>query len=584
MLAKRPASVPLLKWRAAAYGVALGMAALSALVRAVVERVAPGTAYYLVLLPGVVFTGAWCGTGPAAATAVVALELAWLTPEAAGQPHLPPQAAVAYLAVAAAIMWVTHALHRFAAQAVAAEARLAEVFRQIPGAAAILEAPEGRLLLHSIRSAEVLGHVPKLARTDGGLSPYAGVRADGTTMAEDEYAIVRALTTGEIVTGEHRRYRRGDGLADLEVYAGPVKTPDGEIVAAIGMAFDVTERMTAARLLAESEAKYRSTAERLRAAVDAAALGLWEIDLQTRQMRLDPAMATMMGLPAAEVEMPQAKFHEFVYPEDAPGALATLETAIQAGGVYADERRVCTVLGETRWLVSRATVLPEMRKIVGVAIDVTERREREDALRNALHAREVLMYEADHRIKNSLQLVTSLLRLQLSRGSSQETRDALGEAIARVDAVANAHSALQRSPDLRVIGIDGMLEDLCARVGALNPAVQVRCLAASGQTLPADCAVSLGLIASELITNALRHAFPAGADGQVSLTLRHTDGRLEMEIADTGCGMPGEEPARQGLGNMVVATLVRQIGATQHVQSAPGQGTRITVRLDVPAA
>jgi PAS domain S-box-containing protein len=584
VLAKRPASAPLITRPASAYSAALGIAALSAVVRAGVERLAPGTAYYLVLLPGVVFTGAWCGTGPAAAGALVALALAWLTPGFAGQAQLPPEAAVAYLAAAAAIIWVTHALHRFAAQAVAAQARLAEVFRQIPGAAAILEAPEGRLLLHSIRSADVLGPMPKQVRTADGLGAYGGVRADGTMMAEDEYPILRALTTGEIVTGEHLRYRQGDNIADLEVYAGPVRTSEGEIVASVGMAFDVTERMTAARLLAASEAQYRTTAERLRAAVEAAALGLWEIDLQSRRMRLDAAMAAMVGLPAAEVEMPLAEFREFVDPEDSPQAQATLEAAILRGGLYADERRVRTVAGETRWLVSRATVLPEVHKMVGVAIDVTERRVREEALREALEARDVLMREADHRIKNSLQLVASLLRLQLSRVSAQETRDALGEAIARVDAVANAHSALQRSPDLRAIAIDGMLADLCDRMGALNPAVRVRCGAESGQTLPADTAVSLGLIASELITNALRHGFPAPAGGEVALTLRHADGWLEMEIADTGCGLPEDAQARQGLGNTVVATLVRQIGATQHVQTAPGHGTRITVRLGVPPA
>jgi two-component sensor histidine kinase len=262
-----------------------------------------------------------------------------------------------------------------------------------------------------------------------------------------------------------------------------------------------------------------------------------------------------------------------------------MTATLAESGIYADEMRMRTAQGVVRWLVSRGTVLRDMNKVIGVVSDVTERRGREDALEEALRARDVLMHEADHRIKNSLQLVVSLLRLQLSRADDLAIKQALAEAVARVDAVANAHLALQRSPDLRSMDLDRMLEDLCTRMAALNPSIAMQCRAETGISMDAEQAIPLGLIASELMTNALRHAYPAGAEGEVALSIRKVGGRreagqLEMIVADGGAGLSG--PARRpGLGSTVVNTLARQIGAAVATHSHPGEGTVVTVTLPV---
>ena len=97
------------------------------------------------------------------------------------------------------------------------------------------------------------------------------------------------------------------------------------------------------------------------------------------------------------------------------------------------------------------------------------------ALETSIARRDLLVREADHRIKNSLQLVTSLLRLQIGRSEDQAIKTALLSAVARVDAVADAHLALQVSSDLRTIEVNQMCEDLCRRLGSLNPNVTMRC-------------------------------------------------------------------------------------------------------------
>ncbi len=417
----------------------------------------PGAAPYVLTIPAIVAAAIFCGTVPASIAAIAAgiatylliLEPSWFAQRPS---HTAILDTVLFIPSCSAVLWLTHRLRSTAAGATLAEARLAEVFRQVPAAAAILQAPDGSLLLNSQRSNDILGHSP---RAD--IAVYGGLRPDGSRLAPGAYPIIRALRSGEVVGGEHMRYQRPDGrVVDLDVHAGPVRDTNGRIVAAVGMAFDITERMAA-------------------------------------------------------------------------------------------EQRV---------------------------------RERENALQAALEARDVLMHEADHRIKNSLQLVASMLSIQLSKADDCATKQALGGAIARVQAIANAHLALERSTDLQMIEIDPMLSELCQRVGTLNPAVELRCAGQSDASLAADKAIPLGLITSELLTNALRHAFAPGEPGEASLTIGTDERGLRLLVADRGKGLP-VGPRRQGLGSSVIAALAKQIGATLNTETAPGQGTAVTIRLDL---
>ncbi len=581
------------------YVLALGLVGLAVCCRAALQPIAPGVGPYVLAFPAIAAAGTFCGTVPtlvAAIAAAIATSALILEPSFLSTPlfNAAQIDTLLFIPSCAAVIWATHRLRAAAATATLAEARLEEVFRQVPGAAAILRAPDARLLLNSRRSREILGHPP---RED--ITRYGGVHADGSGFGSEDYPIIRALRTGAVIQGEHMRYQRPDGgVVDLDVHAGPVRGPDGEIVAAVGMAFDITERIAAERRLREGEARYRAlserlresetryraAAERLRAAIDAGGFGVWELDLVTRALSMDAAMAAMLGLQPEPVTLTEAEVRRFVHPEDYAAVRARMQAAMAAGGAYAEECRMLTARGELRWVVSRGAVMPDIRKAIGVVRDVTQRREREDALRAALEARDVLMREADHRIKNSLQLVASLLSIQQSKADDPATRQALGDAIARVQAIANAHLALERSPDPRVIAIDPMMSELRDRVGALNPSVAIGFTGRSGASLAADQAIPLGLIASELLTNALRHAFAPGQAGQVSLTTAADDAGITLVVADRGKGMP-TGARRLGLGSSLIRALSRQIGASVATDSAPGAGTAVTIRLArVPAS
>lgn len=214
--------------------------------------------------------------------------------------------------------------------------------------------------------------------------------------------------------------------------------------------------------------------------------------------------------------------------------------------------------------------------LLGLAV---ERARREAELHAAFDRHDSLMREADHRVKNSLQLVASLLTLQRGRMSSPDAAEALDDAVARVHAIARAHRALLQGRDLRTLPLDEMVRDLCAHLGQLSPQVQVRCAASDGLEMDAERAIPLGLIVSELLTNAVRHAYPEGAPGEVTVTAARSNGCISIVVADAGIGAPAEPPASRSLGSTIVQALARQIGARLDVASAPGQGTIVTLLL-----
>ncbi|WP_237216864.1 ATP-binding protein, partial [Falsiroseomonas oryziterrae] len=151
-------------------------------------------------------------------------------------------------------------------------------------------------------------------------------------------------------------------------------------------------------------------------------------------------------------------------------------------------------------------------------------------------------------------------------------------AAGRVAAVAEAHAALQRSPDLRRADAGAMIADLCDFVGRLDPAVRVSCTRQGEATLDVDRAIPLGLVVTELLTNAVRHAYPEGRGGAVRVHVVASGAGVEVTVEDDGIGVAGEAD-KGSLGRELVRSLSARIGAEIESRSEPGRGTRVCLRL-----
>jgi PAS domain S-box-containing protein len=455
------------------------------------------------------------------------------------------------------------------------ECRLRAILQQIPAAIFIVESAEGEATFQNDRLAKVLAN-PNLSNTEARqtLRGWA-LHEDGTPYRLDEYPSRRAFSQGVTIEGEPMIYRRPDGqIVNLEMYAGPIRDSEGRIIAAVGIVSDVTERKRQEEALRESEARFR-------VAIEAGGLATYEIDLVRGQTELDPTFARMLGLPPETFLGSRADGRSFVHPEDLPRVQAELDAVIAARGSYTNEFRAIAADGRVVWLANRGRVVLDQAgnplRVAGVVRDVTARRNREDALREALAARELLVREADHRIKNSLQLVCSVLSLQKTRLASPDLGAALDDAISRVQAVAEAHRALHQSADLRSIDFGTMLNDLCTHAANLSPAIVFRCHCPEPIDLDTERAIPLGLIVSELLTNAAKYAYD-DAGGIVTLTAMAETGSVEIAVADQGRGIPAESRDGRGIGSRIIAAVAKQIGATVDTTSGPG-GTTVRLRF-----
>lgn len=204
---------------------------------------------------------------------------------------------------------------------------------------------------------------------------------------------------------------------------------------------------------------------------------------------------------------------------------------------------------------------------------------RDAALRTALEIKTALTSEVHHRVKNNLQIVSSLLTLQASQITDPAANEALTQARARIGALAQIHRLLyEEEHDGDFVDVRRLLSDLCANLRSLHrhqAGVVLQC-EASAQQLPASLAVPLSLFAVEVITNCYRHAFPGGKSGLILVRSGIDADRGVLTIRDNGIGfdVSGESIS---MGKQLMGAFAQQLGGTCRISRAEGGGALVTL-------
>jgi two-component sensor histidine kinase len=206
-----------------------------------------------------------------------------------------------------------------------------------------------------------------------------------------------------------------------------------------------------------------------------------------------------------------------------------------------------------------------------------------DRLETLAAQQAIMLREVDHRVGNSLQLITSLLGLQAAKLTDPAARGILTTAAKRVEAVSLVHRRLYTSDDLEFVRMDQYLSGLVGelrRAATADTAEQRVELRAAPVRLETDKAVPIGLIVNELVTNALKYAYPTDAPGVVRVILEQdAAGTVTLIVEDDGAGMTEPVPAKGGgLGTMIVRSMAETLRATV-VLDPSHKGTRTIVRL-----
>jgi two-component sensor histidine kinase len=215
----------------------------------------------------------------------------------------------------------------------------------------------------------------------------------------------------------------------------------------------------------------------------------------------------------------------------------------------------------------------------------TMRREKESAerqMREAKERAETLLGEVNHRVANSLALVAGLAHMQTSTVADETSKRALREMQIRIQAIAGIHRRLYTSQDVRVVEMDayisGLARDLSAAINSSDHAIRVNI--ESNISVATDKAVSVGVVITELITNALKYAYPDDPDGEIRVRLARKDaGRLLLAVEDDGVGWAGVGEAKgTGMGSRVISAMATNLQSSVSYDSNH-KGTRVTMEF-----
>jgi two-component sensor histidine kinase len=279
-----------------------------------------------------------------------------------------------------------------------------------------------------------------------------------------------------------------------------------------------------------------------------------------------------------------------MHPDDLPGVMATVHNALNCPDrtVTTFEYRIVHPSGEVRHVTSRGEILKTSSgkaRIIGVLMDVTVDRLREAELAKAVAAqgellkqKELLLAEVNHRVKNSLQLVVSTLRLQARRIEDKAVGKEFERAISRVRAIVSVHERLYRDQNSLTVEISGHLKKLCLDILGDAPSSLV-VVEVDQIELPTERAIPISVIVNELLASALTPANRGPI--RVSLTQRR-DGQLELAVEASG-DHSSQLSLPSDLGAKLVRTIASQIEGSFH-EERTAQGNRAVLVFPVEAS
>ncbi|HUX50900.1 MAG TPA: PAS domain S-box protein [Spirochaetia bacterium] len=437
----------------------------------------------------------------------------------------------------------------------------------------IVEENNAAMLLFDARTYELLEANPSAATFYGYSRQQLLGKSILEIVARPRAAVKRQIR--QVIASQHPRSKihsqhitaSGD-VREVEVRL--TKMNFGERTAIFSVVTDVTAESRAKKGLIESEA-------RLRAIIDSIPFDIWLCDETGRYVLQNSLSLSLWGHSVGKMPdqtgLPQSMVDHFL---DTNRRALSGETVI--------EEIIHVHDGEPRnYLSVLSPVFIDGRSIgfVGVNIDITERTHAEQQLKDSLQEKDALLREVHHRVKNNLQVISSLLQLQSLSVKDAEVKRALEDSRRRIHAMSLVHQKLYGSENLANIDFGEYLVSVTRQLAQAyeNEGVSID-IAVEPITLEVGVAVPCGLILNELVNNALKHAFLPTGHGTVRVELSQIeDGKVRLSVADNGKGFPEDMDYRTAgsMGLALVRALTGQISGT--LQLDRSEGTRFSVEF-----
>lgn len=371
---------------------------------------------------------------------------------------------------------------------------------------------------------------------------------------------------GQLVQLEHRVITPAGRFKWVQVIASPEAQPNGDVIWD-GVAIDISDRKQAAADLREGEARFRKLADNLPGVIFRY---VWYPDGTELFTYLSPRCADLYEIEPSLILQDANLLWSIVHPDD----LMALQDAYAVSALRLEvcslEHRIITPSGCLKWLqiVARPECQPHQEIVWdGLAIDITKRKQAEAQIRASLQEKEALLQEIHHRVKNNLQIISSLLHLQVDRIADPQIRQSLADCWHRIDSMSLVHESLYRSRNLADVNFAQYIQSLAMNLFNIYNAhayhVTFNANVDADIRFNLNQAIPCGLIINELITNALKHGLTNDRQpGEIFVTLaRQSDHLIRLEVGNRGVTLPPDFAIDTctSMGLKLVKKLVEQL-------------------------
>ena len=335
------------------------------------------------------------------------------------------------------------------------------------------------------------------------------------------------------------------------------------------------------------EQTLRASEEKWRALSACSPVGIFTCDVKGHFTYTNPRCHEIGGF-TLEASLGEG-FATVIHPEDRDRVVSQWCRQAQTGQPHADEFRLVNPEGDVRWVqVRTAPIVSNDSTLVGhtgTLEDITKQKQAEEQIKASLSEKEALLKEIHHRVKNNLQIISSLIYLQAQRIEDPKVRQIFEDSQNRISSMALVHDHLYRTQCLSRINLSEYIQTLTASLFytyRLQPdGVQLKVAVADNVFVSLDKAIPCGLVLNELITNALKHGFSNGTTGEIAVTLeKAVNGQICLTVENDGNNLPEtfELKTIQSMGLRLVNGLVNQLQA--HFELDKTDKTRFKVTFN----